>query len=67
MPASLSVIALFFWESTLCLKVGRAKAESCAPLFLWKLFLFQEARELETVNSPNAENQCSGRKMALLR
>lgn len=56
MPSSVSVIALIFWESALCLKAGRAKAESCAPLFLWKLLLFQKAGELERVNSPNAKD-----------
>lgn len=38
---NVSGIALLFWEPALILKVGRAKAEGCAPLFLWK-FCFRK-------------------------
>lgn len=41
------------------------RAEGCAPLFLWNLLLFQKAEK--RVNSPNAENHPSGRRMAPLR
>lgn len=43
------------------------RAEGCAPLFLWNLLLFQKDEKEKPVNSPNAENHPSGRRMAPLR